>query len=131
MPDIIPTDMLMKADSDKELTGYVHPNTPNIIRAGIYFNGRLVGFMTPRMESIENQTWRTGAIYILPDYQGRGIGSKAISEFFKNRKAAPVPIGITNKASQKSFASAGFTTDGIIRVNEEDNNWKFQWWIKK
>jgi GNAT superfamily N-acetyltransferase len=130
-PDIIPIDILQQADSDKELTGYVYPYAPNITRAGIYFNGNLVGFMTPRMENLENQTWRTGAIYVLPEYQGRGIGSKAISEFFKNRKASPVPIGITNKASQKSFASAGFTTDGINRVNTDDNNWVFQWWVKK
>jgi GNAT superfamily N-acetyltransferase len=105
----------------------VHPNAA-ITRAGIYYRNELVGFMTPRLESIEDQAWRTGAIYVLPELRGRNIATKAINSFFKTRRAAPVPIGVGNKASQRAFEKAGFATDGITK---EMDGWSYQWWYKK
>jgi RimJ/RimL family protein N-acetyltransferase len=120
--------MLNEADNDDELRGYVFPRDISKTRAGIYYKNELVGFMTPRLESIENQTWRTGAIYVLPEFRGKNIATKALDQFFRSRKAAPVPIGLDNKASQKAFENAGFSRSGIIK---DDNGWRYEWWIKK
>src|SRR5210317_425868 len=63
LPDdiVIPKDLLMKGDSDREISGFVYPDNISLSRGGIYWRGDLVGFMTPREE---NGGWRVGAIYI-------------------------------------------------------------------
>lgn len=127
-PDNISKDILLKADQDPEISGFVYPNDSSRERAGIYYNNSLVGFFTPRQES---NGWRIGAIFILPNYRtlGKGLGSTAISKFFTGRKAAPVPISITNTASQKAFAKAGFVNSGEEII--DDDGWVGNWWIKK
>jgi len=129
-PDSIPSDVLLEADSNPEITGFVHPNQDRQ-RAGIYLGDQLVGFMTPREERA-NKGWRVGAIFIGPEFKGLGlnIGSKAIAQFFANRKAAPVPISTTNIASQKAFESAGFKREESYPDIVEDDGWTGQWWVK-
>src|SRR6056300_1124034 len=60
-PDSIDRDLLIKGDADREISGFVYPDDESIDRGGIYFQGDLVGFMTPREEK---GGWRVGAIYI-------------------------------------------------------------------
>jgi len=124
-PDDIPSDILTLADKDPEISGFVYPEEDRE-RAGIYFNNELVGFMTPRMES---GLWRVGAIYISPDYRGKGIGSKAIIKFFEDKDASQVPIGVNNAPAQKAFTKAGFSLlqpDEIL--TDESDGWKYQLW---
>jgi len=128
-PDAIPPDILTLADEDPEIAGFVYPEEGRQ-RAGIYFDDELVGFMTPREEP--NGGWRVGAIYIDPDHRRKGIGSMAIAKFFEHKTASPVPIGINNTSSQKTFAKAGFTLlnpDEIL--TDEDDNWQYQLWGKE
>ena len=46
-PDSIDKDLLEKGDQDKQISGFVQPGDEGIKRAGIYYKGDLVGFMTP------------------------------------------------------------------------------------
>lgn len=129
-PDSIPTDLLLEADQNQEISGFVHP-AQDRQRAGIYLGDQLVGFMTPREER-DNKGWRVGAIFIKPEFKGLGlnIGSKAIAQFFAGRKAAPVPISTTNIASQKAFEAAGFKREESYPDIVEDDGWIGQWWVK-
>lgn len=129
-PDSIPTDLLLEADQNPEISGFVHPGQDRQ-RAGIYLGDQLVGFMTPREER-NNKGWRVGAIFIKPESKGLGlnIGSKAIAQFFADRKAAPVPISTTNMASQKAFEAAGFKREESYPDIVEDDGWIGQWWVK-
>ena len=128
-PDNIPKDFLIKGDNDREIAGYVYPNDPTRERAGIYVDGELVGFMTPRQ--VKDGRWRVGALYINPKKRGKGVAADAIKEFFKDKKASPVPIGVDNISSQKTFSKAGFQLDPN---NNEPITWKDGWlsqrWIK-
>ena len=124
-PDVIPQDLLALADNDPEIGGFVYPQEDRQ-RAGIYLDGELVGFMTPREE---DGGWRAGAIYIRPDSRGKGIGSLAIDKFFEDKSASPVPIGLNNLASQKAFAQAGFVLlDPDEVLTDEKDGWEYQLW---
>ena len=128
-PDDIPVEFLEKGDADPEISGFVHPEEDRQ-RAGIYFNDKLVGFMTPREEP--DKGWRIGAIYINPDDRNKRIGSKAINKFFEKRDASSVPIGTDNVASQKAFANAGFALlDPNEILTDEKDGWEYQIWGKK
>jgi len=128
-PDVISPEMLAGANEDPKLTGFVYPEEDRQ-RAGIYFNDELVGFMTPRKEP--DGGWRVGAIYIDPNNRNKGIGAKAIANFFEERRASPVPIGVDNINSQKAFANAGFillNPDEIL--TDEKDGWEYQIWGKE
>jgi len=125
-PDVIPTELLAIADKDPEISGFVYPGEKRQ-RAGIYFDDELVGFMTPR--KIPDEGWRVGAIYISPEHRGQGIGSLAIDNFFIDKHASAVPIGIDNKRAQRTFANAGFV---LLHPDEtsidKNDNWEYQLW---
>ena len=127
-PDDIPKDLLMKGDSDGEISGFVYPHDVSRARGGIYWQGDLVGFMTPREEK---GGWRVGAIYI--DSKTResvkGIGSIAISKFFEGREAADLPIGVGNEFSQRAFSNAGFVDTGKKYVDDSDG-WEATVWSR-
>lgn len=127
-PDIIPIDLLLEGDADYSIKGYVYPSE-NRTRGGIYYDGDLVGFITPRKE---NTGWRVGAIYIKHDFRGFGIGTLAIKTFLKRRKASPVPIDVDNISSQKAFEKAGFKKDPIKHTNYDNGVFSdYHWWIKE
>jgi GNAT superfamily N-acetyltransferase len=125
-PDVIPSKMLARGDKDPEISGFVYPKEDRQ-RAGIYRGNKLVGFMTPRLN--RHRAWRVGAIYIQPDSQRLGVGSEAIRSFLENRRAAILPIGVDNIASQKAFSNAGFTLQNPSEVlTDADDGWKYQLW---
>jgi RimJ/RimL family protein N-acetyltransferase len=126
-PDNIPKEMLNRGNLDPEISGFIYPEEDRD-RAGIYLSDELVGFMTPREEK---DGWRVGAIYIVPELRGKGIGSKAISEFFKDKKASPVTIGIYNTPSQGAFENAGFKRESDEVFEDENDGWQYNWWTKK
>lgn len=100
----IPKEMLLKADEDTYLKGYVFPDEPRE-RIAIEVNGSIVGFMTPRKSG---DTWRTGAIYIDPEHRGKGFATSAIVSFFSNKKSGIALVEPHNEASQRAFSKAGF-----------------------
>ena len=122
-------DLLLKGDQDGEISGFVRPGDESVERAGIYYVGRLVGFMTPREEK---GGWRVGAIYVDSDERKRvkGIGSIAIAKFFKGRKAADLLIGVDNIASQRAFGKAGFENTGESYKDNSDG-WEAAWWSRR
>ena len=122
-------DLLMKGSQDGEISGFVKPKDVSIKRAGIYFDNKLVGFMTPREE---RGAWRVGAIYVDEDVRKRvkGIGGIAISKFFEGREAADLLIGVNNKASQSAFSKAGFENTGEMYKDDSDG-WEATWWSRR
>ena len=124
----IPDKLLMKGDSDREISGFVYPDDASLPRGGIYWQGDLVGFMTPREE---NGGWRVGAIYIDSEVRERvkGIGSIAISKFFAGREAADLLIGVDNISSQRAFSNAGFVDTGKKYVDDSDG-WEATVWSR-
>jgi hypothetical protein len=127
-PDGIPEDLLMKGDSDGEISGFVYPHDVSRARGGIYWRGDLVGFMTPREEK---GGWRVGAVYIDSEARERvkGIGSIAISKFFECREAADLLIGVDNISSQRAFSNAGFEDTGKKYVDKSDG-WEATVWSR-
>lgn len=128
-PDSIDRDLLIKGDQDGEISGFVRPEDGGIKRAGIYFRGDLVGFMTPREEK---GGWRVGAIYVNGEVRKKfkGIGGIAIAKFFEGREAADLLIGVDNEASQRAFSKAGFKNTGRTYKDDSDG-WEATWWNKK
>ena len=129
-PDNIDEDLLLKGDQDKEISGFAikrdkEDREIEQVRAGIYYNKKLVGFMTPREEK---GGWRVGAIYVDEDVRKnfKGIGSIAISKFFEGREAADLLIGVDNIASQRAFGKAGFVNTGKAYKDDSDG-WEATW----
>ena len=127
-PDSIDRDLLLKGDTDSEVSGFVYPDDSSRSRGGIYWRGDLVGFMTPREEK---GGWRVGAIYIDNEVRERvkGIGSIAISKFFVGREAADLLIGVDNISSQRAFSNAGFKDTGKKYVDDNDG-WEATVWSR-
>lgn len=102
----IPKDILDKANIDPVLSGYINKT---IQRVGIYFGDRVVGFYSPVEEEYKSRMyWRTGNIYILPEYRGKGLATKTILDFFSDKHYGLAHIAKTNLSSLKAFIKAGF-----------------------
>lgn len=102
----IPKEIIDKANTDPVLSGYL--NTKQM-RVGIYYQTQLVGFYSPYQYMYNNQSyWRTGNIYILPDYRGKGLATKTILDFYSDKLYGLAHIAETNLSSIKAFTKAGF-----------------------
>ena len=121
----IPSAILYEGDEDPEITGYVSPGD-NLFRVPIKDGEKIVGFFTPKKDGEE---WRVGAIFVSPEYRGKGLAPKSLEQFFVGDKLpAYARIGIDNVVSQNAFAKAGFIPEKTIRVDE--NGWKSRKWTK-
>lgn len=100
----IQSDLLLRADSDPDIAGYVYPDQDRYRVPITSEEGNIVGFMTPRQEKGK---WRTGAIYVDPEHRNKGYASKAITDFFAD-KAGMAYIDDGNEASKQAFRKAGF-----------------------
>lgn len=87
-------------------------------RVPIRYEGDTVGFYTPYKTSLG---WRTGTIYVHPDYRGKGIGTKAIQDFFVNKKNGMAYIEPDNLASMAAFIKAGFKEKKRKTFWQEEN----------
>lgn len=123
--DSIPQYLLDQANQHEQISGYVFPNEDKF-RVGIYYKNEVVGFFTPRQEK---NKWRIGAIFVLPEYSGKNIASKAIIEFLKGKQAAPVFIDVNNIASQKTFQKAGYKKQPEMK-QWSDNSGHYNVWSK-
>lgn len=116
----IPQDILDKANEDPILSGYINKT---IQRVGIYFEDRIVGFYSPVEEEYKGKLyWRTGNIYILPEYRNKGIASKTIMEFFSDKPFGMAHVAENNLSSLRAFEKNGFTKqDEAIGINPKGN----------
>ena len=110
--EIIPEDILDKANTDPILSGYINKG---IQRVGIYFGDRVVGFYSPVEEEYKGKLyWRTGNIYVLPEYRNKGLGTKTILDFFSDKENGLAHVAENNPASLKAFLNAGFKNLGML-----------------
>lgn len=96
--------LIHEAENDRELKG-IELELKDGKYVGIYHEGELVGFATPRREG--QVWWRTGAIYITPSKRRRGLASAWVKAFFENKKGVAY-IRDGNIASEKTYLAAGF-----------------------
>ena len=116
----IPQELLNLADKDENISGYVYPNNHSILRIPIFNNEKqIVGFFTPREE---DGIWRAGAIFVLPQYRGHGFSTKALFNFFKDKKGKAF-IDVNNTSSQKAFSKAGFIKGKFEDKGDYSGNW--------
>jgi ribosomal protein S18 acetylase RimI-like enzyme len=102
----IPDNIIKQAQVDPILSGYLNPLTK---RVGIYFKEILVGFYSPYEEDYNGKTyWRTGNIFVMPEYRNKGIASQVIRSFFKDKTYGMAHVAENNPASLKAFEKAGF-----------------------
>lgn len=116
----IPRKLLLEANKDKDIEGYVHPNK-NINRVAIHKDGEVVGFFTPREE---NGYHRVGALYVQPQYRGQGLASNAIRDYMSDKKSK-VLIEDANIASIKAHLKAGYAKGNKSMVDG------MHWYIKE
>ncbi len=112
-------ELLLRADSDPLLAGYVYPGDETKTRLPIYHGENLVGFATPRQD--QDGVWRMGALFVLPEYRGRGLARTAIASFMKGRRGRAF-IETDNDPSQKAYEAAGFK---VVKVDPKNNG---SWW---
>ncbi len=111
--------ILLKADLDEMLSGFVNPNDLAIVRLPILKDKKLVGFSTPRQD--HDGVWRMGALYVLPEYRGQGLARDAILKFMLGKKGRAF-IEYANISSQKAYSAAGF------KMTREDKIHGGHWW---
>lgn len=72
-------------------------------------NQQVVGFSSTALEQREG---RIGALYILPEYQRRGLGSALLKDFLTNTTAQDVSLDVTiNIAAIPFYEHLGFTVE--------------------
>lgn len=102
----IPDALLSAANNDPVLKGFIGNQRQ---RVAIYDGEVIVGFMQPsQIEFKEKTYWRTGNIYVLPEYRNKGLGTKAILDFFSDKPEGLAWIAFDNASSMKAFTKAGF-----------------------
>jgi GNAT superfamily N-acetyltransferase len=109
--------LLLEAEADPQIQGYVYPDDTARTRVPIVAADRTVGFFTPRKDG---SVWRTGAIYVQPSYRGQGLATAAIAEFMRDKKGTAF-IEDSNAASRAAFVRAGFVKGK--RDEKEAGNW--------
>ena len=118
---LVPEDMLDRAEDDPEFKGY------NLIKGKaqtpIYDNGTVVGFMIPRQEP--DGVWRTGPIWIDPEFRSRGLASKAIADFSKG-KNVKCWIADYNLPSIRAYEKAGFSKGEEKTMGGDIGHWYFK-----
>jgi RimJ/RimL family protein N-acetyltransferase len=112
-------ELLLTAEADPLLAGYVYPDDETKARLPIYNGEKLIGFATPRQD--KDEVWRMGAIYILPEHRGHGLGRNAIASFMKGRRGRAF-IEDDNIASQRAYEAAGFK---VVKADPKNHG---SWW---
>lgn len=103
---VIPDALLTAANNDPVLKGFIGNKKD---RVAIYNGEDIIGFMQPSQIEYKDKTyWRTGNIFILPEYRNRGLGSKAILDFFSDKPEGLAWIAFDNTSSMRAFTKAGF-----------------------
>ena len=108
----IPKELLERANEDPILAGYIKSDRKRI---GIFFKEKIVGFFQPcEIEYKKQIYWRTGNIYVLPEYRNKGLASKVIADFFTDKQYGLAHIAENNPSSLKAFEKNGFINTGVL-----------------
>jgi RimJ/RimL family protein N-acetyltransferase len=87
-----------------------------------------VGFYTPKKQNMKGvDHWRAGTLFILKDYQGKGIMSAVLKDFFESHQPGLSWIEDTNNASIALFKSLGFKRD---KARNDGDDHPGHWWVK-
>lgn len=97
-------DLIKKASSERYL-GKMVLDEPDSRLKVMYYQDKPVGVCWPNRDS--DGRYRTGPIFVLPEYRGKGVASDFIIEYFKDRKGRAY-IEPSNTASINTFKKAGF-----------------------
>jgi RimJ/RimL family protein N-acetyltransferase len=105
----IPDNILKEAIADPKLFGEI----PDRKLVPILHEDKIVGFYAPKKSMYRGVAYhRTGAIFVSPKFRNLGLGSKAVLDFFSNKKNGLAYIEPNNPASMSIFGKAGFKKDG-------------------
>lgn len=96
--------LISKASKDKYLGDKVYECDNNRIQL-LYYKEDIAGICWPRRDS--DGRYRTGPIYVLPEYRGKGVASSFVIEYFKDREGRAY-IEPSNLSSINTFKKAGF-----------------------
>tara|TARA_Y100000034_G_scaffold136958_1_gene217589 strand:+ start:1821 stop:3620 length:1800 start_codon:yes stop_codon:yes gene_type:complete len=118
----VPYKLLLEANQDPFLRGYVHPRSKERVRAPIIHEGEIVGFYSPRVNEGTGRH-RVGAIYVKPEHRGKGLASRAISDYAGDRPANAF-VGADNEASRRAFLAAGFVEGEYD--SRQDGHWFYK-----
>jgi len=110
--DITPKDIEAKNFLSKESLKKTHTflkKNPNCWVAEV--EDKVVGFVWPQIKEGKH---RVGSIYILPDYQGMGIGSEFMEKVFEVHKGHDIYLNVVayNKSAVKFYEKFGFKKTG-------------------
>ena len=120
----VPDELLERAENDPRLTGVVLSRKGQ--QKSITLNGEVIGFLTPRKE--RDGSWRTGAIYVVPEHRSKGYASRVITVFFSDKEKGYALIEEDNYSSQRAFAKAGFIESG--KYTDKSDSTTYQVWKK-
>lgn len=106
----------IQANQDPFLLDFIKPD-PN--RVPILHKDRPVGFYTPRKD---NKYLRAGALYLDPEYRGRGIMNQTLSKYFAGNKGKAW-ISNSNTNSITLFTGLGFKPGSTREIDGEVGMW--------
>ncbi len=100
---------------------------PSLIAKAILFEGRVAG----NIGSFERSGERLVGYWIGREYWGRGIATRALSEFLGHDKARPLHARVAkhNVGSIRVLEKCGFTVCGEDRVPSEDGGDGVEEWV--
>lgn len=108
----IPKEIFDRANTDPILSGYLDINQK---RKPIYYQEKIVGFFNPYQFKYKDVSyWRTGNIYVLPEYRNKGIASKTIKDFFSDKEYGLAHVAENNPPSLRAFLNSGFQVKGML-----------------
>jgi len=105
----------IKSEAAKAGLGVMpYSKSSNSVYVPIVEDGVMVGMLNPRERWLENagkkvREHRVGDIYISPEHRGKGYASKAIREYFADKKSGSAVILDSNADSRRAFERAGFS----------------------
>ena len=117
----IPQEIIDSVSKDEMLSTYTDLGQ-NTRRIAIYLDETIIGFFSPKTKDYNGKTYfRTGAIYILPQYRNRGYGTLCIDAYFKDKSLGITFIEPRNISSIRAFEKCGFVKEKQVigKINGE------------
>lgn len=107
--------VLQQANKDKYLSPHEEEEVPKKPQCVVVLYGKEklpIGYYTPRRESWPGHSyWRSGTVFIVPQYRGKGIMAQVLREFFETHQPGLAWIDDKNSASINLFNALGFVKE--------------------
>lgn len=121
----IPPEIVDAANEDPVLKGFIAKERN---RVAINDSGKTVGFIQPAQVQRNGKLyWRTGNIYILPEFRNKGLGTKTITDFFSDKPYGMAWIAFDNIPSMTAFSKAGFRKVNTETMKNPRNKLLYLW----